>query len=230
MVLAVAVAISALLCLEGSAAPKQAEVKGTVTDTSGAGILGASVAFARGGQSVTVKTDSYGTYRALLEAGSYEVSVKASGFYEMRRGPFILREGTDTKFDFQLVDVVISDRVVPADSSRPRTALRDPYNYQEQRLDVIAPNGLRPLVLFGGREERAGSVTYAGLLRDGKRLPVVYTYDLLTVRCETLTYFPKDGSVQGTGNVVFEDGERTQRGSKIEISFRDGKPEARLSE
>src|SRR6185437_9317732 len=230
MVLAAAIVTSVLLCLGGSAAPKQAEVKGTVTDTSGAGVVGASVAFAREGQSVTVKTDSYGTYRALLEPGSYEVSVKASGFYEMRRGAFTLREGDEGNFDFELLVAVISDPVFvdPADPLRPQRAPRDPYNYQEQRLDVIAPNGLQPIVLFGGREERAGSVTYTGLLRDGRRLPIVYTYDLLTVRCETLTYFPKDRSVQGSGNVVFEDGEHTRRGSRIEISFHDGEPEARL--
>ena len=223
--------ICILLCLSGPSTgiQAQAEVKGAVTDIGDAGIVSASVVFVREGQGVTVTTDSYGTYRALLAPGTYEVSVKASGFYEMRRAPFTLQEGSKVQFDFQLLDVVFSDPVFVAPIRPSQSVSHDPYNYQEERLNAVG-QGLRPLVLFGSHEQKTNSITYTGLVRHGRQLPAVYTYDLLTVKSRSLTYFPKDGSIQGIGNVVFEDGEHNQRCSKIEISFPDGKPKVRLSE
>lgn len=221
------------LCSASPAATaQQSEVKGMVTDGAGAGVVGASVVFTRGGQNVTVRTDSYGAYLASLPPGTYEMSVRASGFYEMERAAFNLSEGSEAEFDFELLVAVISD---PAFLNRgeplqPRNlTFHDPYNYQEQRLSALVTH-LRPVVLFGGREAQDDSITYTGLFRDGKHLPVIYTYDLLTVKSQTLTYFPKDGSIRATGAVIFKDGEHTQHGSKIEVSFLNGKAQVRVSE
>lgn len=208
----------------------QAEVKGTVTDTGGAAIVNASVAFAGKGQGVTVKTDSSGTYRVLLEPGTYGVSVRASGFYEMRRASFTLQDGDEAKFSFELLAAAISDPVFRAGheySQAQNLVHHDPFNYQEDSLNAIR-DGLQPLVLFGHREERRRSVMYTGIVRDGRPLPVVYTYDLLTVKSQELTYFREGGSVKGAGDVVYEDSKGIKRGSKIEISFRNGNPEVKL--
>jgi hypothetical protein len=210
---------------------KRAEVKGMVIDAAGAGIMGASVVFVNRSHRSTVETAYDGTYSASLQPGTYEMYVRATGFYEMRRGAFTLHQGTTATFDFELLAAVISDSVAQTDSSQPRSAaIRDPYNYQEEYLNAISPSGLRPLVLFGKRKTLRNSTTFTGLVRDGKQLPVVYTYDLFTVKARSLTYFPKDNSVRGEGDVFFQEGMRAQRGLKVEISFQKGKPETKLSE
>jgi hypothetical protein len=232
MALAVATLLGASFCFVRPDTAGPAEVKGRITNVVGGAVPGASIAFVSNGQKpITIEAERDGTYIARLQPGIYQMCVTAYNFYEMCRAAFSIGSGRQVQFSFQLLDVVFSDPVTigstnPSQSSTP--VPRDPYNYQQEFLAAV-PNGLQPLVLFGGREKRAESITYTGLVRHGKQLPVVYTYDLLTVRAQVLTYFPKDGSIQGTGNVTFEDGKQKQRGSKIEISFHDGRPEARLS-
>lgn len=227
-----ALLVGILLCLgrASSGNQAQAEVKGAVTDTAGAGIAGASLAFTCKGRTVTVKTDSSGTYRVLLEPGIYQVSVKAFAFHQMRRAGFTLHEGDEVNFNFQLLTAVISDPVFrdgDVHSQAQNLVDHDPFNYQEDSLKAIR-DGLQPLVLYGHHEKRPDSVTYTGMVRDGKPQPVVYTYDLLTVKSQELTYFWKDGSIEGTGSVVLEDGKNIERGSKIKISFIDGRPQIKL--
>lgn len=210
-----------------------AQVTGLITDAAGAGVPRASVFFSSAGKKSTVVTDSYGTYAVHLQPGMYEMYVKAWGFYDMRRAAFSVAAGTKVNFDFKLLTAVISDPVTTGrtDVTEPPNApISDPYNYQQELLEFPIDNNARPLVLFGSREQHEGEILFRGLARDGKQLPVVYTYDLLTVSSETLTYFSKDGSVRGSGDVAFEDGQHARHGSRIDISFHDGKPEVKLTQ
>lgn len=214
-----------------AAQTEQAEVTGRVTNVRGGGVMNASVVFASEGHSLTIITAYDGSYLARLVPGTYEMSVRATGFYRMPRAAFTVAEGSRVEFDFELIVEVISDSVFVGSTDLPQQRKpppHDPYNYQKEYLGPTGAGKLRPLVLFGNRKSEIDSIKYTGLVRDGKQLPVIYTFDLLTVRADSLTYFPNENSMQGEGNVVFQDGEHTQRGSKIEISFRNGKPETRL--
>lgn len=220
-----------LLCLIGSSRGEQsrAEVKGKVTDIAGASIENASVVFAREGQAInnTVKTDSYGAYAVRIDTGVYEICVTATNFYKMCRAPFAIERGSQIQFDFQLLDIAFSDPVTIAKPSHS-SPFSDPYNYERESLRAV--NGIQPLVLFGHSKASGASITYTGLVRHGRQLPVLYTYDLITVKAKILSYSSGDDSVQATGDIIFEDGEHTRRGSSIKIVFIDGRPVVRLFE
>ncbi len=79
----VAVAVSLALCSITFGQGTTSRITGTVTDTSGAAVNGATVTIKRdgSGSSLTTQTSDTGTYVFdLIQAGSYEVSVEKTGF------------------------------------------------------------------------------------------------------------------------------------------------------
>jgi hypothetical protein len=193
----------------------EAVVTGTVTDVDGGRINGARVRVTDGDHVVRVQKTTNGDYTVHLPPGVYTVSVDSSGFCGSRRSAFSLKPGTHAKFDFGLT-------VCPSDSFG-----RQAGEYGDEELTAIGPAGLRPLVMYGERQEGPESISYSSLIINefnDTRMPVVYSYDLLTIRCDHLIYFSKDNSIEASGNVVWQDGSETRRGSKLSLSFRDGEP------
>jgi hypothetical protein len=193
----------------------KAEVSGTVVAPNGAFVNGASLLFTSEDRKIQIRTGNAGSYTIRLAPGIYTVSVESSGFCRLRRSAFSLKSGAHAKLDFEL-SVCSSD-----------WGGRESGEYGEEELKAIGPAGLRPLVMYGERQELPASITYTPLilrLLQHADLPVVYTYDLLTIRCDHLIYFPKDNSIEASGNVVWQDGSETRRGSKLSLSFRDGEP------
>jgi hypothetical protein len=193
----------------------EAELTGTVVAPNGAFVNGASLLFTSGDRKIPIRTGNAGSYTIRLAPGIYTVSVESSGFCRLRRSAFSLKSGAHAKLDFGL-SVCSSD-----------WGGRESGEYGEEELKAIGPAGLRPLVMYGERQEAPESITYTPLilrLLQHTDLPVVYTYDLLTIKCDHLIYFPKDNSIEASGNVVWQDGSETRRGSKLSLSFRDGEP------
>jgi hypothetical protein len=211
----------------------EAEVSGTVTAANGAFLNHAPLLFTSGDRRIVTRTGDKGDYTIRLTPGIYTVSVRIDGFCESRRGSFSLKSGARVIFDFELPFCATID-IFPG----PEHRAEDPYpaglpkvrqsgQYGEEELKAIGPAGLRPLIIYGDREENAASITYSPLVLhefNDIRMPVVYSYDLLTIRCDHLIYFPKDNSIEASGKVVWQDGSETRRGSKLSLSFRDGEP------
>src|SRR5436305_12613193 len=77
----------------GQAAAINGEINGTVTDPSGAAVVGATVQVSNleTGFKQSAKTGDTGLYRfGLLPLGSYEVDVQAAGFAPARRTGIVL--------------------------------------------------------------------------------------------------------------------------------------------
>jgi hypothetical protein len=209
----------------------EAVVTGTVTDVDGGRINGARVRVTDGDHVVRVQTTTNGDYAVHLTPGVYTVSVDSSGFCRSRRSAFSLKPGAHAKFDFELTVCGTMDPFFPgqrAEDPYPELPkVRQPGQYGEEELKAIGPAGLRPLVMYGERQEGPESISYSSLIINefnDTRMPVVYSYDLLTIRCDHLIYLPKDNSIEASGNVVWQDRSETRRGSKLSLSFRDGEP------
>lgn len=210
---------------------EEAAVTGTVTAPNGVLFNGAQLLIKSGDRRIPIRTDATGNFAIRLVPGIYTVSVRTDGFCESHRGAFSLKPGAHAKFDFELTVCGTMDPFFPGHRAEdpypelPRA--RQPGEYGDEELKAIGPEGLRPLVMYGDRQESAESITYTPLVLhefQDKRLPVVYTYDLLTIRSDHLIYFPKVNSIEASGNVVWQDGPETHRGSKLNLSFRDGEP------
>ncbi len=217
-------------CARTQEGPK-AVVTGTVVDAMQASITDAEVNLSGNGGKYQVETTSDGTYTVSVEPGMYEIRVRRPGFCDARRAMFILNSGARVELDFQLLACAIVDNmynVTDGSPLPPPPVLHD--RYQFQLLDPIKPSGLRPLVSFGDRREGGDLVLYSQLNLLDRYFPVVYTYDLLTIRADSLAYSRKDSSITATGNVVCQDGKGTRRGSRIRVIFDKGEPQINLKD
>lgn len=111
--------LSLLLLVPGSAVIAQSEsgsaaLEGTVTDTNGAAVAGASVTIrnVETGLERAVTTDGGGRYSArVLPVGRYTVRVEAGGFAAATRDEVVLRVGEATPVDLFLRPAAVSERV-----------------------------------------------------------------------------------------------------------------------
>jgi hypothetical protein len=203
----------------------EASVMGTVVDTfQAARITDAKVTLLGSGHKYETTTTSSGEYLLKLEPGVYEIRVTRPGFCDGGRAAFALKAGTKVTFDFELLLCGSVDpiRLHPEDGNG--TTSSSPDRYQREELNPVSPNFLRPVIFFGDRQETGDGVRYSALTLLDRHFPVVYTYNLLTIKSDTLIYSKTDNSVRATGNVSFDDGINTKRGSKLDLTFRDGKP------
>jgi hypothetical protein len=216
--------LSLLLLLASSTSGiEPGHVAGVITDLNGARVAEAGVSLVSAPNRYVVRSGPDGTYESLIRPGTYSITVRKAGFCDAIRAAFRVEPGVRLHFDFTLVDCGYSDSVPMggAQISRPRA-------YQEDEPSEIGA-GLRPLILYGTSEEMHDLVRFAGLPYHGIVLPVIYTYDLLTVRAEHLTYSRRDSSVDAWGDISFADGARVRHGSRINIVFHEGKPTAQLT-
>jgi hypothetical protein len=136
-----------------------------------------------------------------LESGTYRVEVTFLGMCRMTRAPFLLRAGANLPMDFVLV-------LCPTDTSwRP---------YEEEQLGSFGRSGLPALVQYGSRKER-GRIEYVGLIQQGRYVRPVMTYDLWTLRANSIIYDRANATIIGEGDVVWQDGAATRNGTYIQI-------------
>ena len=153
------------------------------------------------------------------------------GFCEGRRAAFSLRADAKVQFDFDLILCAYIDPAYSSSNGGPAFSLPARTDiYQSETLGTIGAANLRPYVLFGKRQQHDDVTDYSGLIVMDRELPVVYTYNLLTVKSASLTYSRKDSSVHATGHVVLQDGSNTRYGSSLDLTFDMGEPRVQLVE
>lgn len=212
-------------------------VKGLVTDPNNSLVGGATIIFTRVDQHPIVITSSItaddGSYSIALEPGTYELSARRTGFCVERRASIRLHENLEVRIDFQLPVCAYVHPVripIPETSTKPFKLPGAAGGYGEEELSAISSTGLRPLILFGGREQRTGSIVYHGLAYGGNELLPVFTYNLTTLRSDILIYNSKDGSIEGIGNATWQDTKNTWQGKRIRLSIEGEHPKVLLSE
>ncbi len=103
------------MCLPGLAQSTAGRVLGSVSDQSGAAVIGATVAVTdvERGISRTLTTDEAGAYVAAdLTPGTYKLRVEAKGFKSVERPNVVIEVATDVRADFALQPGQVSETVV----------------------------------------------------------------------------------------------------------------------
>lgn len=231
-------AIAAVLAVTGgyqtkppTNAAEHATVQGIVTDPTGGSIRDAELHFTSNGRETVTRSSSDGTYEVNLTPGVYTVRVTLPAFCDGRRGEFSARAGATIYFTFPLIVCGWEDGyTIDADGHTTPFSGTAPGGYAWEELPAVVPNGPKPMVLYGKREEKDGSIRYSTLVFANQRYSAVYTYDLQTVRATTFWYSPTDHSIVGTGNVLWQEGKTTKIGTRIEIKFLNGEPQIQLTD
>ncbi len=123
-------------------------IEGTVMDSSGAVILGASVTIRNvaTGASRTVTADSSGHYRMLLlQPGDYEVTAQQSGFTTVRRTGIRLEVGATATVDLELRVAAVAETVTVTAEAPITEPERTEYSATvgEKSVENLPINGRR---------------------------------------------------------------------------------------
>jgi len=104
-----------LLSLPAMAQSTAGRVLGSITDSTGASVAGATVVITdvQRGTSRTLTTDDAGAYAAPdLTPGTYKIHVEAKGFKSVERPNVVIEVATDVRADFALQTGQVSETVV----------------------------------------------------------------------------------------------------------------------
>ena len=186
-----------------------AEVKGVVTDIHDSRVQKAILIFEGGGQTHRVETGEDGAYAIRLKPSTYAVSTTHYGFCGFRRAAFIAKKDSQIRFDFQLW-------VCPSDGYG---------KINDIELQPVPHTRLKPLVLYGETQMEGTMQTFTGAVLSEK-YPVVFTYNLLTVRANQLSYDPRKQLLWANGNVVWQN--RVDKGSGESVQIWLNEPEPRV--
>jgi len=205
----------------------QFQVRGSVTNFLGGKIPGIPVIFTSGQQEYSVKTTESGAYSIRLAPGLYAVGVpKSSDFCATRRSNFVLERGQEIQIDFELFVCGIVDTAERFDQRGLPVAVnmeevyREHVGYNYEELPEMSISGLKPLVEFGRRRER-GAVEYTGIVQQGHYIRPVLTYNVWTLRANSILYDSTTQLVSAQGNVTWQDGKTTQSAKSMNILFHD---------
>src|SRR5712691_8228303 len=143
-------AIAAVLALTGMASAQSAgSVTGTVKDTSGAVLPGATVTLASPaiGVTRTTNSDAEGVFVALqLPPGTYSVSVEISGFKKFEKGNIILPTASKVNVGDILLEVGSLSEVVSVEADVGRLQIQ---SESAERSDLVTNKQLRDVALNG---------------------------------------------------------------------------------
>jgi hypothetical protein len=142
--------MAAVLALAGTASAQSAgSITGTVKDTSGAVLPGATVTLASPAIGVTRATssDAEGVFVALqLPPGTYSVSVGISGFKKFEKGNIILPTASKVNVGDILLEVGSLSEVVSVEADVGRLQIQ---SESAERSDLVTNKQLRDLALNG---------------------------------------------------------------------------------
>jgi hypothetical protein len=193
----------------------EALVKGVVTDINDDRVPMASVTIEADGQRLRTETSPDGTYSIRLQPGTYTISISRPGFCEVRRGAFVAQKHSEVQFDFQLW-------VCPSDDTISS------IHYVE--LDSVPHTHLKPLILFGesqteGELERfKGPVIFEDGPDSGRKYPVVFSFNRLTVRANSLSYNSRNHLLTADGDVAWREGADSGSGTAFAIKLNSSEP------
>jgi hypothetical protein len=116
--------------------------------------------------------------------------------------------------------------------------------YQYLQLERVPHSNISPLVLFGNSDAEDEGVTEFGgpivpfpsenlsedhgLAAPLKRYQVWFTYNLLAIRCDKLTYNKFKHQVIGTGAVEVQTASGTQNGEHVEVVLNGWRPKVNV--
>lgn len=201
-----ALLIAALVA--GSEPEPEETVEGIVVDINDARVMHGTVSFRSESHVYTTRTLADGSSCIKLKPGTYTVSVSQTGFCTLRRASFVLERHARVQFNFQLW-------VCPTHMEW--------IHYAE--LDEVPHTQLKPLVLFGetsgegDRQRFTGPTTNNDGTGHPRRYPAVFSFNLLTVQAEELVYDRTNHVLTALGNVVWQAGNDSGAGAKVEIKL-----------
>jgi Carboxypeptidase regulatory-like domain len=147
-------------------AQANAGITGTVTDPSGAAIVGARVTLVNEGNGTKLQlaTSSAGQYTANLPAGTYDITVEASGFKQFKQTHAVIEVGSEPTDNFQMT-VGASTETVQVSSA---SALE--INTTNPQLDTMLPSqevADLPILINGYMRQITSFATLAPGVRAG---------------------------------------------------------------
>ncbi len=199
---------------------RNAVVQGIVTDNAGNRISGAAIAFVHAGEEkVVVVGNKDGSYSAILGPGKYSVQLKFPPFCELHRSDIFVSPDANIRLDLQLnlcgiEDPVIAQDFIPSHSCRG--------GFCEEELDQIGPAQIRPFVIYHRREKNRLAVTYTGWRTSNVYAAPQFSFDVFTLIARTLILRPQEKTVEGVGDVQWQDGHVTWHGQRISLSLANG--------
>lgn len=223
---AVAILLAALSPLAAPISSGQyAEVSGKVKDWQGSVIVGAIVEFVGENNLFTATTAVDGAYSVDLEPGAYTVTARKAHFCDGRRAAFSIESNQKAEFDF-----ILPWRMEASDGLE----VQDPHCYKEDEPNLIDRGKLRPFVLYGAREQKGNEVFYSSLRRHyfqhshgtyvDENYPVAFSYDLLTLRADSLVLDSLTESITAIGDVILQNGTKNWHAAKVKVEFAKGEP------
>jgi hypothetical protein len=188
--------------VDGKVASASSTARGTLIDPSGARVPETSLTFEdREHHKFETLTAKDGTYSISLEPGPYTVEASHVGFCVMRRGEFYLEKGATADFDFDLV-------LCSTDSSRK------PYEVEE--LQPLDSSGRKPRIEYGFRKGD-NATEYVGLFQQGHYIRPVFSYDVWTLRADSLIVDRLSRTITAEGHVLWQNGETSQTAQYVRI-------------
>jgi hypothetical protein len=193
-------------------------VCGVVSDTNGWRVGDANVKFESPGGAHAARTNADGEYEIELPPGVYRVSVTSPGYFQMRRADVLISPAESVEINLTIF-LDTPERVV---RDGKVVGLRLPFN--NDSFDIPESRGhLQLLILYGERSKGQVDNRYKGArLANGVVVPVIVSYNHLTVRAEEALFNKKGLTLKATGNVIVEDGKRSTNCQSIELTFKSG--------
>jgi len=201
MVRATSVSLSVLLlgaiALGQAASPvsQTFHVRGTITDTSGAVIPRAKVAFQSKHFDKNVSTNGLGVYEADLPFGVYTMTAEALGFRPYRRPLFRVTSTATIAFDFTLPLQRTCDGTV--------VSVTEPLCLREDSFSIPSDDGVPFQIWIRYEMHRVSGSNYS---YTGEKAPnpdpVFVAYNLFSLRADEVIYDARSKTITATGNVV----------------------------
>jgi hypothetical protein len=185
-----------------------ARIVGIVTDFDGGRVPDVEIHFRGVQDQRRIRTKDNGSYSIDLAPGVYAAEIVNKNFCPLHRGKFLATTTSEMRIDFQLW-------ICASDSSGT-------YNFVE--LDSVKNTDLRPLVLYGRVCRNGDRQIFTGAIL-GRIYPVVFTFNLLTVEADELTYDRTNHVVTARGNVSWQDGNTSASASQLSVKLDGLKPQ-----
>lgn len=201
-------------------------VTGIVTDFRGNKIPAATIHFVNGQNDYSIQTTETGSYSIELPAGSFGARVVKAPFCPEERANFLILNGHRVEIDFELfvcgnidTEAVNSGQLSELDWDRLR---KKAVGYDFEELPGPASSALKALVRFGHR--KGGKlVTYTGFTQQGVYVRPVLTFNLCTLRADSIVYDAATRTITAQANVMWQDGQTTKIGKYFQVVL-EGSP------
>ncbi len=209
--------------------PQVFDVKGTITDATGAVIPRVKITFRSKGLSKAVFTNDRGIYGANLPVGDYIMTAEIFGFRPYRRPLFRVTSPATLDFDIILAVQPSCDIVVVAASGHA-TIPRDwadaekEFCSHEEFLPSPSNDGVPFQLYVRYAHRRHADDIYAFDGEKKTKEPIFLAYNLFSLQADEVIYDAKNRTINASGNVVVVDESgTTQRADSMTFKIENGK-------